>query len=65
MGEMIKIATIISFLTAPFYAVANLWLVSSKNMPEEWRPSLLLKIWSIAGILFLIGFGIWYLKVFF
>lgn len=63
MGSMIKIATIVSFLTAPFYAIANFWLVSSKNMPKQWQPSLLMKIWSVLGILFLIGFSVWYLSV--
>ena len=65
MGTMIKIATIVSFLTAPFYAIANLWLVSGKNMPEEWRPSLVLKIWSFVGIAFLVGFSFWYLRMLF
>ncbi len=63
MGVMIKIATIVSFVTTPFYAIANLWLVSSKNMPVEWRPSLFLRVWSYIGIVFLIGFSIWYLSV--
>lgn len=63
MGSMIKVATIISFLTTPFYAIANLWLVSSKHMPFEWRPSLILKIWSVLSIVLLIGFSIWYLSV--
>ena len=61
MGAMVKIATIVSFLTAPFYAIANLWLVSSKHMPKKWQPSLGMKIWSLFGIAFLIGFSIWYL----
>jgi Mn2+/Fe2+ NRAMP family transporter len=65
MGSMIKLATIVSFLTTPFYAIANLWLVSSKHMPKEWQPSLLLRIWSIIGVLFLIGFSLWYLSVLF
>lgn len=62
MGVMIKIATIVSFITTPFYAIANLWLVSSKHMPTEWRPSLILRIWSLIGIVFLIGFSLWYLS---
>ena len=61
MGAMIKLATIVSFLTAPFYAIANLVLVSGKQMPEAWRPSTAMKIWSWLGIVFLIGFGVWYL----
>ncbi len=61
MGILIKIATILSFLTAPFFAIINYILVSGKNMPEEWRPSLQMKILSWFGMLFLIGFSIWYL----
>ena len=62
MAVMVKIATIISFLTAPFYAVANFILISSRHTPLQWRPSKALKIWSWAGIIFLVAFGVWYLK---
>ena len=61
MITMIKIATILSFLTAPFYAIANFILISSKHTPKEWHPSMALKILSYLGIIFLIGFSIWYL----
>lgn len=61
MGVLIKIATILSFLTAPFFAIINFILISGKYTPKEWRPSLQLKILSWFGIIFLIGFSIWYL----
>lgn len=61
MGLMVKIATIFSFLTAPFYAILNYLLISGKHTPEEHRPSIYLRILSILGIVFLIGFSIWYL----
>jgi Mn2+/Fe2+ NRAMP family transporter len=61
MITMIKIATILSFLTAPFYAIANFILISSKHTPKEWHPSTAMKIISYLGIFFLIGFSIWYL----
>jgi Mn2+/Fe2+ NRAMP family transporter len=61
MITMVKIATILSFLTAPFYAIANFALISSKHTPAEWRPSITMKILSYLGIIFLIGFSIWYL----
>jgi Mn2+/Fe2+ NRAMP family transporter len=61
MITMVKIATILSFLTAPFYAIANFALISSKHTPEVWRPSISMKILSYLGIIFLIGFSIWYL----
>ncbi len=61
MITMIKIATILSFLTAPFYAIANFILISSKHTPKDWHPSIGMKILSYLGIVFLIGFSIWYL----
>lgn len=61
MKDLIKIATILSFLTAPFYAIINFILISGKHTPEKWRPSLRMKILSYLGILFLIGFSVWYL----
>ena len=62
MGFLIKTATILSFLSAPFYAVINLLLLSSKHTPKEARPSISLKILSWFGIIFLISFSTWYLS---
>ena len=61
MGLLVKIATILSFLTAPFYAIINYKLISSNHTPLEWRPSKFLHILSWLGIVFLSGFSIWYL----
>lgn len=61
MGMLIKIATILSFLTAPFYAIFNFRLLTGKHTPKEARPSLYMKIYSIISILVLIAFSIWYL----
>lgn len=63
MGTLIKIATILSFLTAPFYAIMNYLLICSKHTPKPWKPSKVMHILSILGILFLIGFNIWYLSI--
>lgn len=61
MGFLVKVATILSFLTAPFYAILNFILISGKHTPKEHQPGLFLKIISILGIVFLIGFSIWFL----
>lgn len=61
MGVLIKIATILSFMTAPFYAIINYKLISSHHTPKDWRPSIKLHIFSWLGIIFLIGFSVWYL----
>jgi len=63
MGSLIKVATILSFLTAPFYALTNYILISSKHTPKVWHPSKTLHIISCFGILFLISFSIWYLTI--
>jgi hypothetical protein len=57
------VATILSFLTAPFYALTNYILISSKHTPKAGQPSKTLHIMSCVGILFLIGFSIWYLTI--
>lgn len=60
MGGMIKVATILSFLTAPFYAILNYILITGKHTPKEYHPNIFLKIVSILGIIFLVGFSAWY-----
>ena len=64
MGLMVKIATILSFLTAPFYAILNFILISGKHTPQKHQPSIYMKILSGCGIIFLIGFSIWFLLIF-
>jgi len=61
MGSLVKIATILSFLTAPFYAVLNYILITGKHTPKEHQPGLFTRILSIVGIVFLIGFSLWFL----
>ena len=63
MGSLVKIATILSFLTAPFYALMNYILICSKHTPEPWRPSKSMHFLCIFGILFLIIFNILYLSI--
>lgn len=61
MGLLVKIATVLSFLTAPFYAILNYILITGKHTPKEHQPTTPLKILSWFGILFLIGFSVWFL----
>ena len=61
MGALVEIATVLSFVTAPFYAILNYKLVVSKNMPESYRPSKSMRILSITGILFLSLFALGYI----
>ena len=61
MSVLIKIATVLSFLTAPFFAILNYKLITSKHTPIEWQPSKQFKLLCWIGITFLIGFSGWYL----
>ena len=61
MGILIKIATILSFLTAPFYAITNYILICSNNTPKEFRPSKLMHLLSVLGIIYLVGFSVFFL----
>ena len=61
MGSMVKIATIISFLTTPLYAILNYKLITSKHVPEEHRPNNIMRWGSIVSIVILIAFSIWFI----
>ena len=61
MGLLIKVATILSFLTAPFFAIINYLLITSKHTPKDFRPNILMHILSIIGIIYLVGFSVFFL----
>jgi len=61
MGFLIKIATILSFLTAPFYAIINFKLITGKNTPINARPSKPLQVYSIICIGILLAFSLWFI----
>ncbi len=65
MGLLVKVATILSFLTAPFYAICNYLVFKDASIPKEARLSKPLELVSIAGIICLVGFGIWYISTLF
>lgn len=58
MGVLVQIATVLSFVTAPFYAFLNYRLVNSSQMPKENRPSRGLNRLSELGLVFLIVFAV-------
>ena len=62
MKQLVNFATILSFLTTPFFAIANYLLINKKEVPTYARLSKNLKVWSWFGIVFLVGFSILYLS---
>jgi len=61
MEALIKIATILSFLTAPFYAIINYKLITSKHTPKAFQQKHKLKLLSVVSIILLISFSVWYI----
>ena len=65
MGTLIQIATVLSFLTAPFYAIGNYVLLTGKHTPEAARPSKGYRRYALFGILLLLVFSGWYITTLF
>jgi len=55
MGAFLMVATILSFMTTPFFAIANYMLVT-RYLPKEQQPSNFTKYLSWAGITYLFVF---------
>lgn len=60
---LVDIATTVSFLTAPLFAVLNHMAMFSSNVPADKQPSATMRRWSLAGIVSLILFTLAYLAV--
>ncbi|MGY5143836.1 MAG: NRAMP family divalent metal transporter [Candidatus Nitrosopumilus sp. bin_32a] len=57
LKDLVDFATVLSFIIAPIIAIFNFRLVTGKHLEKEHQPSILLKIVSFAGIIFLSGFA--------
>ncbi len=61
MKFMVDLATTISFVTAPFFAILNYIVVTHKHMPPAARPKRWLRIYAWIGIISLSAFSIFYI----
>ncbi len=61
LKELVDFATIVSFLIAPVIAIVNFRLVSGSHLHKEAHPPIWMKILSYMGIIFLIGFAIFFI----
>jgi Mn2+/Fe2+ NRAMP family transporter len=61
LKDLVDFATVMSFVIAPVIAIFNFRLVTGKFLEKEHQPSVLLKLLSIAGIVFLSGFAAFFL----
>lgn len=64
LGDMLSLAMILSFLAAPVFAFLNYRIMFLDNVPDIFRPKPWEKTLSVAGMFFLVGFGLvfifWY-----
>ena len=65
LKQLVDLATTISFLIAPFVAIAN-YLLVTKYINENMQPKKWLRVLAIMGIVYLVGFSLLflYLKIF-
>ncbi len=61
MGDLVALATFISFVLAPLVGYMNLKNVSSDDLPEEYHPGPGLRLLTYLGIVFLSFFAAYYL----
>ena len=61
--NLVDLATTISFMIAPFVAFANFKLVTTDYVGKENIPKVWLNYLAIAGIFYLIGFGMLFLYI--
>jgi Mn2+/Fe2+ NRAMP family transporter len=60
MGDLVGLATFVSFVFAPLLGWMNLKTVTGKDVPKEHRPKIGLKVLSYSGIVFLSLFALYY-----
>lgn len=60
MRFLVDLATSIAFVTAPFLALLNYYVITSANIPRQFQPARYLRIWSWIGITFLSLFTAYY-----
>ena len=61
LKALVDFATVLSFVVAPIIAIFNFRLVTGKYLPQSDHPSIIMKIISVVGIIFLIGFALFFL----
>jgi Mn2+/Fe2+ NRAMP family transporter len=62
MGTLIAFGTVLSFISAPFYAIIIYRVVTGPSLDKAFHPSPLVKFLSLTAIVLLIGFSLWYLS---
>lgn len=61
MIQILEVATIMSFLTAPIISVLNLRAITSELISESHRPPKWMLILSYVGLVFMVAFSVYFL----
>ena len=57
MFSMLNFAMVAAFLTTPIFGWLNYRLITSEQVPEQYRPGKVLNLWAQLGMVFLFGFA--------
>lgn len=60
MGKLVALATFVSFVFAPLLGWMNLKTVTGKDVPDEHKPKMGLKVLTYCGMVFLSLFALYY-----
>lgn len=60
LSDLVDLATILAFLAGPVFAMLNFRLITSRHTPEEVRPGMVMRVWSMVGISFFLLTGVLY-----
>jgi len=60
MGNLVALATFVSFVMAPLIGWMNLKTVNTPDIPVAYRPKLGMKVLTYIGMVFLSGFALYY-----
>lgn len=63
MKTMVEVATIVSFITSPVLAILNYLVITGKTIKKENQPKTFLKTLSWLGIIYFLGFTIYYIYI--
>ncbi len=63
MKTLVDIVTVLAFLTAPLVAALNFRVMFLPTVPRDLRPGRVMIIYCAAGMLFLVGFSLVWLRI--
>ena len=63
MGVVVMVATVVSFVAAPIFAILNYLTMQGGTIPEGNKPKPFIKAWCLFGIILLFFSSIWYLYI--